>query len=208
LPSDQGSRRGIVYLFSNVSPTGTAALDVAAATTTIEGPGLSSQLGTALLVADTSGRGEDLLVGAPTEGNAGTVFLFKHDDAFFLPAKIETSTAQPITGSEPGGGFGAALGSTRPGSATAVALRLIVGAPGVSRPDRMNTGAAYLFTADAGRTFRIFEQIYGAAAQDLLGTAVAGGQLDDGAVGDMVAAAPNAAGGVPGTGVVYVRYGQ
>jgi len=207
LPSDGGSRRGIVYLFSNVSPTGTAALDVAAATTTIEGPSLSSQLGSALLIADTSGKGEDLLVGAPTEGSAGVVFLFKHDDGFFLPSKVETSAAQPITGYEPGG-FGAALGSTRPGSASGVGVRLVIGAPGVSRPDRMSTGAAYLFNADADRTFRIFEQVYGAGAQDLLGTAVAGGQLDDGAVGDMVTAAPQAAGGVPGTGVVYVRYGQ
>jgi hypothetical protein len=69
-------------------------------------------------------------------------------------------------------------------------------------------GAAYLYKADILRKFRIFEQVYGKTAGDALGTSVAGGQLDAGGIGDLVTAAPNAAGSDSGSGIVYVRYGQ
>jgi hypothetical protein len=206
--SDQGSTRGKVYLFSNVSPTGTAAIDVATAHPTITGAGLTSQLGTALLIADTSGGGQDLIVGAPGEDGKGAVYVFAHDDALFLPDNL-TATGT-IAGYEPGGLFGSALASTRAGTASAVGLRLAVGAPNVTRADRAAAGAAYLYKADPGRTFRIFEQVYGQAGGDALGTTVAGGQLNSATdqIGDLVTAAPNAAGSAPGTGVAYVRYGQ
>jgi hypothetical protein len=207
--NDTAMRRGRVFVFSNVDPTGTAPIDVATARPTITGGDQNSQLGTSLLIADTSGGGQDLFVGAPGDNGTGVVYIFPHDDGLLLPATLDPATkAIPILGYEPGGLYGSALASTRPGSTSAVGLRLAVGAPNVSRSaDRVGVGAAYLYKADAQRKFRIFEQVYGAAAGDALGTAVAGGQLNiaKDSVGDMVAAAPSANGG---TGVVYVRYGQ
>ena len=121
----------------------------------------------------------------------------------------DTDNVVPIAGYEQGGLFGSALASTRAGSANGVGLRLAVGAPNVSLgSNRVAIGAAYLYKADTLRKFRIFEQVYGKDAGDALGTAVAGGQLDDGAIGDLVTAAPNAGAATPATGVVYVRYGQ
>jgi hypothetical protein len=215
---DTARTRGRVYLFSAVDPTGTAPIDVASATPTITGTDVKSQLGKALLIADTSGGGEDLLVGAPGDDGNGAVYVFKHSTGLFLPPMLSTTntdTTIKIAGYETGGLFGSALASTRAGSASPVGLRLVVGAPNVSRPGRVAIGAAYLYKADASRRFRIFEQVYGAAEGDALGSAVAGGQLngdptqtDNDQIGDLVTAAPNARGSDAATGAVYVRYGQ
>jgi len=215
---DTTQTRGKVYLFADVDPSGTAPIDVATASPTIIGTEMNAQLGTALLIADTSGGGEDLFVGAPgAEGN-GNVYDFKHTTGLFLPPSLSTdntTTTVKIQGYEPGGLFGSALASTRAGNASAFALRLVVGAPNVTRSNRVAVGAAYLYKADTGRKFRIFEQVYGKDAGDALGSAVAGGQLngdpnqaDNDQIGDLVAAAPNARGSDASTGVVYVRYGQ
>jgi len=214
--TDMGMRRGRVYLFSNVDPAGTAPIDVATANTTITGKDKNSQLGTALLIADTLNQGEDLFVGAPADDTNGVVYLVAHSEYFFLSPTIQTGDTQAISGYEPGGFYGAALASTRAGSTSATGLRLAVGAPGVSRPGRIGVGAAYLYKAGADHMFRIYDQVYGKDAGDALGAAVAGGQLNSPAtgqmnpdeIGDLVAAAPSAAGSVPGTGVVYVRFGQ
>jgi hypothetical protein len=217
--SDTAATRGRVYLFSDVALTGTAPIDVASAAPTITGMSLNSQLGTALLIADTSGGGEDLFVGAPGDGGTGAVYIFKHATGLLLPPTLSTTntdTTVAIAGDDPAGLFGSALASTRAGSTSAVALRLAVGAPNVSRgSDRVGIGAAYLYTADTDRKFRIFEKVYGKDAGDALGTAVAGGQLNgsdaqEGSdqIGDLVAAAPSARGSDAGTGVVYVRYGR
>jgi hypothetical protein len=206
--SDTAMRRGRVYVFADVAPTGTAPIDVAAASPIITGGAMNSQLGTALLIADTSGGGQDLFIGAPGDGGTGVVYVFAHDDGLLLPPTLDPANAILIAGSEPGGLFGSALAATRAGSTSAAGLRLAVGAPNVARGNnRIAAGAAYLYRADTQRKFRIYEQVYGAAAGDALGSAVGGGQLnvatDD--IGDLVTAAPNAGGG---TGVVYVRYGQ
>jgi hypothetical protein len=217
-PSDTAMTRGRVYLFSDVAPTGTAPIDVASVNTTITGASVNSQLGTALLIADTSGGGEDLFVGAPGDAGTGVVYAFKHSTGLLLPASLSTTntdTTVRIAGDEAGGLFGSALASTRAGSTSAIGLRLAVGAPNVSRgASRVAIGAAYIYTADQGRKFRIFERVYGKDAGDALGTAVAGGQLNTAAaqpdgdqIGDLVTAAPGARGGDAGTGVVYVRYG-
>jgi hypothetical protein len=212
LATDTAMRRGRVYLFANVAPTSTAPIDAASASPTITGKDKSSQLGTSLLIADTSGNGEDLLIGAPGDDSTGVVYVFKHTTGLLLPTELSTTDLDnvvPIAGYEPGGLFGSALASTRAGSANGVGLRLAVGAPNVSRgSDRVAIGAAYLYKADTLRKFRIFEQVYGKAAGDALGTSVAGGQLDGDGIGDIAAAAPNAAGSDSGTGIVYVRYGQ
>jgi hypothetical protein len=212
LASDTAMRRGKIYLFGNVVPTGTAPIDATAASPTITGKDKNSQLGTSLLIADTSGNGDDLFAGAPGDDSTGVVYVFKHATGLLLPSELSTTDTDnvvPIAGYEPGGLFGSALASTRAGSANGVGLRLAVGAPNVSRgSNRVAIGAAYFYKADNLRKFRIFEQVFGKDAGDALGTAVAGGQLDDGAIGDLVAAAPNARGSDASTGVVYVRYGQ
>ena len=118
-PSDTAMTRGRVYLFSDVSLTGTAPIDVASASPTITGANVNSQLGTALLIADTSGGGEDLFVGAPGDGGTGAVYAFKHSTGLLLPASLSTTntdTTVTIAGDEPGGLFGSALASTRAGS--------------------------------------------------------------------------------------------
>lgn len=217
-PSDTAMTRGRVYVFSDVALTGTTPVDIATANTTITGTSVNAQLGTALLIADTSGGGEDLFVGAPGDGGTGVVYAFKHSTGLLLPSSLSTTnpdTTIAIAGDEAGGLFGSALASTRAGSTSAIGLRLAVGAPNVSRgAARVAIGAAYIYTADPGRKFRIFERVYGKDAGDALGTAVAGGQLntpeaqpDGDQVGDLVAAAPGARGSDAGTGVVYVRYG-
>ena len=212
LASDTAMRRGKIYLFANVAPTGTAPIDATAASPTITGKDKNSQLGTSLLIADTSGNGDDLFAGAPGDDSTGVVYVFKHATGLLLPSELSTTDTDnviPIAGYEQGGLFGSALASTRAGSANGVGLRLAVGAPNVSRgSNRVAIGAAYLYKADTLRKFRIFEQVFGKDAGDALGTAVAGGQLDDGAIGNLVAAAPNARGSDASTGVVYVRYGQ
>ena len=52
------------------------------------------------------------------------------------------------------------------------------------------------------------DQVFGAAAQDHLGTFVAGGRIDGDQIGDLVTAAPDANGSDSGSGVVYVRFGR
>ncbi|HXU02925.1 MAG TPA: hypothetical protein VN903_18290 [Polyangia bacterium] len=212
LPSDTAMRRGKVYLFAAVAPNGTAPIDAASASPTITGKDKNSRLGTSLLIADTSGNGEDLFAGAPGDDTNGVVYVFKHSTGLLLPPELSTTDTDnvvPIMGYENGGLFGSALASTRAGSANGFALRLVVGAPNVSRGSgRVAIGAAYLYKADTQRRFRIYEQVYGKDAGDALGSSVAGGQLNAGAIGDLVAAAPNARGSDAATGVVYVRYGQ
>ena len=52
------------------------------------------------------------------------------------------------------------------------------------------------------------DQVFGAAAQDRLGTFVAGGFVDGDQIGDLVTSAPDANGSDSGSGVVYVRFGR
>jgi len=211
--NDLGMGRGRVYLFADVDPTGTAPIDIATANPTITGVAPTTQLGRALLIADTSGQGEDLLVGAPGEDDtAGAVYLFANNPSLFLPPELVTTadTTIKIAVNEPAGLYGSALASTRAGSSNGIALRLAVGAPGVSRADRAGVGAAYLYKASSSRKFLIYDQVYGKAAGDMLGAVVAGGQLNgDDQIGDLAAVAPNASGSsAAGAGVVYVRFGQ
>jgi hypothetical protein len=210
--NDTGFRRGAVYLFQNVDPKATASRDVAAADVSVIGQLDGSLLGSAVLIADTSGQGPDLLMGAPGDSGTGVVYLVRHDGGFFLPTTIrtnDTDRVQPINGYEPAGLFGSALAAARAGFSSGIALRLAVGAPAVQRNNRATAGAAYLFKADSQRRFRIYEQVFGGAMGDTLGVAVAGGRLNDDQIGDMVVAAPAATGSSdPGAGAVYVRFGQ
>ena len=152
LPSDTAMRRGKIYLFANVAPTGTAPIDAASASPTITGKDKNSQLGASLLIADTSGNGDDLFAGAPGDDSTGVVYVFKHATGLLLPSELSTTDTDnvvPIAGYEQGGLFGSALASTRAGSANGVGLRLAVGAPNVSLgSNRVAIGAAYLYKAD------------------------------------------------------------
>jgi len=213
--NDLGAGHGRVYLFANVALTGTSPIDVVSTTPTITGTSDKSQLGAALLIADTSGDGEDLFIGSPGEDGNGAVYVFAHNTNLLRTQQLDPMAAIKVAGYETGGLFGTALASTRAGSMNGIALRLAVGAPNVTRPNRVAAGAAYLYKADTGRKFRIFDQVYGKDAGDALGSAVAGGQLNgdptqdkNDQIGDLVTAAPSARGSDAATGVVYVRYGQ
>jgi hypothetical protein len=207
-PGDGVDRRGAVYVFSAVDPSGSAARAIGDATVMIPGPGAGSQFGAAVLALD-SGRGEDLLIGAPGAGDGtGAVYLFQHADDFFDVATRSTTEQHvgTLAGPDPGGRFGAALAASRAGANGSGATRLVVGAPDLARPDRPHAGAAYLYAGNSDRAFRLREQLYGHAENDFLGTAVAGGQANDGdAIADLVAVAP----GLPtAAGAVYIRFGM
>jgi hypothetical protein len=210
-PNDTGFRRGAIYLFANVDPTAAATRDVATADMAAFGNEDGSFFGRAVLIADTSGLGDDLFIGAPGDVNTGVVYLVKHDDGFFLAPSFDLGDdkrVQIISGYEPAGLFGSSLAAARAGLPTASGVRLAVGAPGVTRNDRPKAGAAYLYKADGGRKFRIYEQVFGGAADDGFGTVVAGGDTNGDQIGDLVTAAPFAFGSDTGSGVVYVRFGR
>jgi hypothetical protein len=206
---DGADRRGAVYVFSAVDPTATASTPVSAANVMIPGPETGSQFGQAVVALD-AGRGEDLLIGAPgVSDGAGQIYLFQHGGDFFEVAARSTTeqSVLRLAAPEAGGRFGAALAVSRSG--TAGSSRLIVGAPAVTRADRTRAGAAYLYSTNLDRQFRLREQLYGADANGLLGLVVAGGLVNEGdALGDLVAVAPEMAnaGGMSGSGAVYIRF--
>jgi small ligand-binding sensory domain FIST len=86
----------------------------------------------------------------------------------------------------------------------------VVGAPAATFGNgRTLAGAAYLFLSSPDGSYPLLDQLFGHAATDRLGTAVAGGKVSAGdLLGDLVASAPFATGAKTGSGVVYVRYGR
>jgi hypothetical protein len=170
-----------------------------------------SQYGTSVLAFD-SGGGQDLLVGVPGDGSgAGSVFVYENDSSFFKAAmRLSSDYQRTISGLVAGGRFGSALASSASGSAGSGGARLVVGAPQATFGNgRTQAGAAYMFQGNTARSFPLLDQLFGAAAMDQLGTAVAGGQINHGdMIGDLVAAAPYATGADTQSGVVYVRFGQ
>ncbi len=171
-----------------------------------------SQYGTSVLAFD-SGGGQDLLVGVPGDGSSGTgsVFVYENDSNFFKAAmRASTDHQRTISGLVAGGRFGSALASSASGVTGSGGARLVVGAPQATFGNgRTQAGAAYMFQGDAARSFPLLDQLFGAAAMDQLGTAVAGGQINHGdMIGDLVAAAPYATGVDTQSGAVYVRFGQ
>ena len=209
-PADGADRRGAVYVFSGVEPAVVAAPTIADADVVIPGPAAGSQFGAAVLAFD-SGRGQDLLIGAPGASDAaGAVYLFQNGSDFFeVTPRATTEQSVRVLAAPDGGRFGAALAASRLGTSTSGVARLIVGAPEVTRGDRARAGAAYTFSTNSDRAFRLREQLYGAAADGLLGSAVAGGQVNsDDTLGNLVAVAPEMpnVGGMSQSGAVYVRY--
>jgi hypothetical protein len=206
---------GAVYLFSDVNPVGTTQYGSGAGaanppTVMMVGDQMS-QYGASVLAFD-SGGGQDLLVGVPGDGSGtGSVFVYDSGSTFFVaPLRLSTTHQQTISGLAAGGRFGSALASSASGSAGSGGARLVVGAPQATFGNgRTQAGAAYLFQGNAARSFPLLEQLFGAAAMDQLGTAVAGGKLNAGdLIGDLVAAAPYATGADTQSGVVYLRFGR
>jgi len=207
VPTGTIRARGIVYVLPGVDPASSATIDIATADPllTLSGSADGSLLGSSVLVADTSGRGADLLVGAPGDGgDAGAVYIYQHETDFFRSPTRADADGGMLTGPVSGGQFGYALAASGPtGSA-----RLLIGAPATGRADRMQAGAAYVFVGDQNRRFRLVDQMFGAAAQDHLGTFIAGGVIDGDQIADLVTSAPDANGSDSGSGVVYVRFGR
>ena len=215
LAPNQTEPFGAVYLFSDVNPVGTTQYGAGAGaanppTVTMVGVKMS-QYGTSVLAFD-SGGGQDLLVGVPGDGSgAGSVFVYENDSSFFKAAmRLSSDYQRTISGLVAGGRFGSALASSASGSAGSGGARLVVGAPQATFGNgRTQAGAAYMFQGNTARSFPLLDQLFGAAAMDQLGTAVAGGQINHGdMIGDLVAAAPYATGADTQSGVVYVRFGQ
>jgi len=207
--------RGVVYAFPSVMLDGTTQYDVQA--TDALGPGLimfggeDMQFGAAVLALNTTGGGQDLIVGAPGANDAaGAFYVYEGDGAFFevkMRDYLENDAVKlgPIAN----GRFGAALGGTPSGTAPSYSKwDLLVGAYTTSRGDeRPLVGAAYLFGGGPGWPFPLYEQVFGAEAGDQLGAVVAGGQVDQlDTVGDLVMIAPFAQFGGASSGAVYVRY--
>lgn len=216
LPENNVEKTGVVYVFAAVPPATPRAYAVSATDAT--GPAIAmvggegSQFGAAVLGLDTTTRGQDLFVGAPKTGTdaVGQVFVYEHNDSFFVAKTRAYSTAKKIVpGHVPNGQFGASLAGTPSGLAPAVTWRLLVGAPAALRgKERSLAGAAYLLGSDAARTFPVLDEMFGAAVGALLGSVVAGGHIDGNTDGDLVTLAPGALGTVAGAGAVYVKYGQ
>jgi hypothetical protein len=206
VPTGTIRARGVVYVLPGVDPASSATIDIATASPmlTLSGAADGSLLGSAVLVANTSGRGGDLIVGATGDGDdAGRVYLYQHEADFFV-SPIRANADGMLTGPITGGQFGAALAASGPpGSA-----RLLVGAPGTDRAGRNQAGAAYVFVGNQDRQFRMVDQVFGAAAQDHLGSFVAGGFINGDQIGDLVTSAPDATGSDSGSGVTYVRVGR
>jgi hypothetical protein len=172
---------------------------------TLSGVADGSLLGASVLVADTSGRGADLLVGAPGDGgDAGAIYIYQHESAFFGSPTRASADGGTLTGPTVAGQFGSALAASGP----AGSARLLIGAPATGRADRNQAGAAYVYVGDQNRQFRMVDQMFGAAAQNRLGTFIAGGAINGDQIGDLVTSAPDATGSDSGSGVVYVRFGR
>jgi hypothetical protein len=202
--------RGAIYGFGSVMLNGTTAFDLTSTDTAllpnliIYGP-QDSQFGAATLALDTTGAGQDLIVGAPGIGSgAGAVYLYEGDPGLFdvSPRNYDEKT-DLIDGPIAGGRFGAALAGTPSGSRPD--WDLLVGAPATGRgAGRPLAGAAYLFGGGAGWHFPLYEQMFGGAVGDQLGTVVAGGQINPAdMIGDLVTAAPGAD---SSRGKVYIRF--
>ena len=200
VPTGTIRARGVVYVLPGVDPTSSATIDIATASPmlTLSGIADGSLLGSSVLVANTSGRGADLMVGAPGDGaDAGVVYIYQHETDFFgSPTRTEADGGM-LTGPISGGQFGDALAASGP----AGSARLLIGAPATGRADRMQAGAAYVFVGNQDRQFRLVDQVFGAAAQDHLGTFIAGGFIDGDQIGDLVTSAPDATGSSSGSGV-------
>ena len=168
--------------------------------------------GAALLALATTSVGQDLIVGAPgVQNGTGAFYLYKGDSNFFGVAERAMEDGYvPKAGPLAGGRFGASLAGTPTGNPPSYSRwDLIVGAPGTPRAgDRQLVGAAYLFGGGDGWLFPLYEQVFGAAATDGLGTVVAGGDVNGDKLGDLVTIAPNAAAGGTNAGVTYVVYGR
>jgi hypothetical protein len=203
VPSGLVASKGAVLLFANVDVGATIPTDITAAQTTMVGDG--GGYGTTVLALDTTGRGQDLLVGAPSGGDGrGLVYWYEHSNGFFLASLRDfTATAKArLDLAEPNAGFGSSLGACRGGSKTLPTWTLVVGAPNVQHGTmREHVGAAYLL--GGGGTFSVVEHLYGVATQDRLGSAVTCADLDGDTNGDLVTVAPSAMGVGAGSGVVY-----
>ncbi|HVZ74595.1 MAG TPA: FG-GAP repeat protein [Polyangia bacterium] len=208
IPMNQVAASGAVFVFANVDPAGVAATAATAATTTIVGDG--NGFGRAALALDSTGRGQDLLVSQPSGGDGrGLVYLYAHDGDFFHAPMRDFKATQkkgsPLDLGDANAGFGGALAACANGTGATATYGLAVGAPGTTRvASRSNAGGAYVLATGGG--FTILERLYGANANDRLGSAVACGDFNGDGRGDLVTIAPAAMGVATGSGVAYVLY--
>jgi hypothetical protein len=208
--------RGAIYAFSSVPLAGTTQFDVRASDVELA-PDLiiygsadeSTQFGAAVLALDTTGAGHDLFVGAPgTADGAGAIHVYEGDSALFdISPRMFDERRAFLAGPIAEGRFGAALAGAPSGTGPNwTRWDLVVGAYATGRADRPLAGAAYLFGGGAGRTFPLYEQVFGGSAGDQLGTVVAGGPINQSDPdGDLITIAPGAA---DGRGVAYVRFSR
>jgi hypothetical protein len=166
-----------------------------------------------VLALDTTGTGADLVVGAPGDGaGTGKVFLFTADGDFFAAATADTTAVRySLAGPEVGGRFGSAMAAAYTGPRNTGSANLIVGAPATGRGGaRQMAGAAYFFGHGTSRSFPLLDQVYGKAANDQLGTALAGGEINAGLpLGDLIPDfATLAPGANAGAGAAYAILGH
>jgi hypothetical protein len=198
-PANAVKAQGAVFLFANVDPKSTAGRSVSTAESTMVGKG--GLYGQSVLALDSTGHGQDLLVGAPAgDDGHGLVYLYEHDGDFFAAAMRDfaTTAKSKLDLGDLNGGFGASLAPCANGST----FGLAVGAPETKRQTRSAIGAAYVL--GTGGAFPVIERLYGAGENDRLGSLVGCGDFDGDGTGDLVTAAPAAKGDVATSGVVYV----
>jgi hypothetical protein len=212
----QGVGSGFAYLFEgNSNLEGRLSVQDGDQDSTITGPALSS-LGYPLVVADFDGDGTaDIALGAQLESaglldRQGAVHIVLGSETFGGDVDAGEAATATITGSITGELFPSALGAADvDGDGTA---DLIAGSALAGAADRPGAGVVYVFTS-LGEEPKALDlstdtapiTILGAASDDRVGGAVAGGSLSGDARGLLLLAAGAGAGnGDQNTGVVYV----
>lgn len=212
----EGGTTGLAYLFKgNSNLKGRLSVQDVEQDATITGPALSS-LGFPLAVADFNGDEiADIALGAQLESaglldRQGAVHIIFGSETFGGDVDAGEAANTTITGSITGELFPSALGAADVDGDGAADL--ITGSALAGAADRPGAGVVHVFTK-LGKGPKALDlstdtaptTILGAAADDRLGGAVAGGSLGDDVRGLLLLAAGAGAGnGDQNTGVVYV----
>jgi len=210
------SNAGAVYVVSGAAlPTALTLTDDADLILLGPDGGGKPSAGSALAAVDLDGDGyADLAVGAPRADilatDAGAVYLWGGaSDALAGSASLSDSPGV-LRGATAQDQAGRALGAADLDGDGAG--ELLVGAPYADRSSSAtNAGRLYVVgggaLADGSLSSVSRLVITGAAADDRLGLAMAGGDLDGDGLGDLAVGAPYVDGGASGAGVVYLYAG-
>ncbi|WP_165783233.1 Ig-like domain-containing protein [Leptospira barantonii] len=170
----------MVYIFHSSGTAGITATSAPAANRYIIGPS-TSNFGKSVALADVNGDGyADVLVGAPLYGGStGRAYVFNSSGSAGVTISWSTFASTMIVGAAANEQFGAAvLGADTNGDGYS---ELVVGAPGAST----SRGKVYVFNSAGNAGIVDFDTTtasamrQGTASNDLFGSALASGQINN-----------------------------